>query len=163
MASGDTLLAWNAAQANLSGATNEATFDSTSDGQLVLDFDATTNEFAVFYGVMPSRYSGGGLTIKVHLAMSTASSGDVDLDVQFARLTGEDLSAVTYSTAVSQDNNTVAGSILTEFTVTLTVTSGTQMDSVVAGDFFAFKITRDAASDTATGDMELLGIEIRET
>ena len=37
------------------------------------------------------------------------------------------------------------------------------MDSVAVGEAFRLKITRDAASDDATGDAEILAVEIRET
>ena len=37
------------------------------------------------------------------------------------------------------------------------------MDSVAAGDGFRVKVTRDAASDNATGDAELWAIEVGET
>lgn len=36
------------------------------------------------------------------------------------------------------------------------------MDSVAKGEKFRLKITRDAASDTATGDLELHAVEVRE-
>ena len=42
-------------------------------------------------------------------------------------------------------------------------TNGAQMSSVVAGDYFRIKVTRDGISDTATGDAELVKVEIRET
>ena len=47
--------------------------------------------------------------------------------------------------------------------ISIAFTDGVDMDSVAAGERFRIKITRDAASDTATGDAELTGIEIRET
>ena len=51
--------------------------------------------------------------------------------------------------------------------VPTTHTNGTQMDSVAVGEKFRLKIRRDAddtsGTDDATGDMELTGIEIKET
>ena len=39
------------------------------------------------------------------------------------------------------------------------------MDSVVAGDYFRMDVNRDSsnASDTLTGDLELVFVEIKET
>ncbi|NIO43432.1 MAG: hypothetical protein GTO41_26720, partial [Burkholderiales bacterium] len=84
MASGDTLLIFRP-QDNEPPSSNYATFD-TRNQHPVLDFDATTNEDAVFSAVMPRAYSGGGLTVYIHYAMSTATSGDVDWDVAFERI-----------------------------------------------------------------------------
>jgi hypothetical protein len=47
--------------------------------------------------------------------------------------------------------------------VNVTFTDGADMDSVAVGEGFRMKITRDAASDTATGDAELRFVEIKET
>jgi hypothetical protein len=37
------------------------------------------------------------------------------------------------------------------------------MDNVQAGDGFRLKVQRDAANDDATGDAELLFVEVKET
>jgi hypothetical protein len=37
------------------------------------------------------------------------------------------------------------------------------MDSLAAGEAFRLRVTRDAASDTATGDAELLAVVLRES
>ena len=43
------------------------------------------------------------------------------------------------------------------------ITKGANMDSVVAGDLFRLRITRDVANDTLADDAELYAVEIRET
>jgi len=45
----------------------------------------------------------------------------------------------------------------------ITFTDGADMDSVAVGELYRIKITRDVANDTAAGDAELLGVEIKET
>ena len=81
MASGDTLLIFTPLH-NEPPATNPATLD-TRNQHPVLDFDATTNEDAVFSAVMPRSYAATtGLTVYIHYAMSSATSGDVDWDVE---------------------------------------------------------------------------------
>lgn len=49
----------------------------TRNAHPVLDFDASTDENAVFHGVLSHAYAGGGLTVYVHYAMSSATIGDV--------------------------------------------------------------------------------------
>ncbi|HVY55605.1 MAG TPA: hypothetical protein VHC46_07600, partial [Thermodesulfobacteriota bacterium] len=66
-------------------ASNFATID-TRNSHPVLDFDGSTNESAVFTFVMPQAYSGGGVTVYIHYAMTSATSGDIDWDVSFERV-----------------------------------------------------------------------------
>jgi len=163
MASGDTLLILTPL-ANEPPASNYATLD-VRNAHPALDFDATTNESAVFTGIMPRNYAGGGVTVYLHYAMTSATSGDIDWDVEFERI-GEgvlDIDADSFASAQSVDNTTVPGTSGNVDIVAVAFTDGAQMDSVAVGELFRLRVTRDAASDTATGDAELLGIEIIET
>lgn len=163
MASGDTLLIFTPLQ-NEPPASNYATLDIRNQHP-VLDFDASTNEDAVFRGVMPRNYGGGGLTVYIHYAMSSATSGDVDWDVAFERIGDQqqDIDADGFAAANSVDNTTVPGTSGNVDIVSVTFTDGADMDSIAAGEAFRIKITRDAASDTASGDAELIAVEIKET
>lgn len=164
MASGDTLLIFTALQ-NEPPASNFARLD-TRNGHPVLDLkDAATNEGAVFGGVMPQHYAGGGVTVYLHFAMSTATSGDVDWDVSFERI-GEgqqDLDSDGFAAVQSTDGTTVPGTSGNVGIVEVAFTDGAQMDSVAVGEGFRVKVTRDGASDTASGDAELRFVEVRET
>jgi hypothetical protein len=146
MASGDTLLIFTPLH-NEPPSTNPATLD-TRNQHPVLDFDATTNEDAVF-----------------HYAMSSATSGDVDWDVAFERIGDQqqDIDSDGFAAVNSVDNTTVPGTSGNVDIVNVTFTDGADMDSVAVGEGFRMKITRDAASDTATGDAELRFVEIKET
>lgn len=163
MASGDSLLQVNPA-ANTPPVSNFATLDLRNNHP-VLDFDATTNESSVFEGVMPQNYAGGGLTVFLHYAMSSATSGDIDWDVAFERIGDQqqDIDSDGFAAVQSVDNTTVPATSGLVDIVSIPFTDGAQMDSIAVGEKFRMKITRDAASDTATGDAELLGVEIRET
>lgn len=163
MASGDTLLIFTAAN-NVPPAATPATVD-TRNGHLLLDFDPTTNETAVFEGVMPQNYAGGGVTVLLHYAMSIATSGDIDWDVAFERIGDQvqDIDTESFAAAQSVDNTTVPGTSGLVDVVSIAFTDGAQMDSVAAGEAFRLACTRDAVSDTAAGDAELLRVEIRES
>lgn len=163
MASGDTLLIFTPL-GNEPPASNGATLD-TRNGHPVLDFDDTTNESAVFSAVMPQHYAAGGVTGYVHHSMSSATSGDVDWDISFERIGDQqlDVDADSFAAVQSVDNTTVPGTSGNVDVVSIAFTDGAQMDSVAAGELFRIKITRDAASDTATGDAELHALELRET
>lgn len=150
-------------QMNEPPASNYATLDARN-AHLVLDFDDTTNESAVFSCIMPQNYAGGGLEVYVHYSMTSATSGDVDIDVAFERIgTGQqDVDSDGFAAVQSADDQTVPGTSGHVGVVQVNFTDGAEMDSVAAGEKFRLKITRDAASDTASGDLELHGIEIRE-
>lgn len=163
MASGDTLAKFKA-QENEPTASNYATRDHRNQHP-VLDFDAATNESAVFSDIMPRAYAGGGLTVYIHYAMSTATSGDIDWDVSFERIGDQqqDIDSDSFAAANSVDNTTVPGTSGNVDIVNVTFTDGADMDSIAVGEGYRMKITRDAASDTAAGDAELRFVEIKET
>ena len=163
MASGDTLLLFTPLHGE-PPASNPATLDLRNQHP-VLDFDASTNESIVFSSVMPQAYDGGGVTVYLHYAMSSATSGDVDWDAAFERIGDQqlDIDSDSFAAVNSVDNTTVPGTSGNVDVVSIPFTDGADMDDVAAGEGFRLKVTRDAANDTATGDAELLFVEIRET
>lgn len=164
MASGDSLSKWGARACGLPSS-NFATPD-TRNSHDVLDFDAGTDESALFTGVLDPAYDGGGVTVYLTWMASSATSGNCVWGAAFERIAANshDLDSDSFATA-----NTATGAAdgtSGEVTVTtIAFTSGAQMDSVAAGELFRLKVYRDAdnGSDTMTGDAELLFVEIRET
>ena len=139
-------------------ATAFATIDQRNS-TAVLDFDDATDESAVFVSIIPEAASlGSGLKIRLHWIATSATSGNVVWDVSLERM-NTDLDADSFSTIASGTAaaNGTSG-ILTVTEITLTT-----IDSVTAGDGFRLKVTRDAnnASDTMTGDAELVVCEVR--
>lgn len=162
MSSGDTLLIFTPNN-NEPPASNYATLDTRNE-HLVLDFDDTTDESTVFSMVMPQLYAAGGVVVYIHYSMTTATSGDVDWDAAFERVGDQqqDVDSDSFAAVQSVDNTTVPGTSGLVDIVSIAFTDGAQMDSIGAGEKFRLKVTRDAASDTATGDAELHAVEIRE-
>ena len=163
MASGDTLCRF-IPQMGEPPLSNYATIDHRNNHP-VLDFDGTTNESTVFSDVMPRNYGGGGVTVYLHYSMSSATSGDIDWDVAFERIGDQqqDIDSDSFAAVNSVDNTTVPGTSGNVDIVNVAFTDGADMDSVAVGEGFRLKITRDAASDTASGDAELRFVEIKET
>jgi len=163
MASGDTLLIYTP-QMNEPPASAYATLDLRNQHP-VLDFDASTNESAVFSGVMPQNYAATtGVTAYVHWC-TASTTGDVDWDGQWERIGDQqlDIDADSFATAVSADNNAVPETSGNVDIISIAFTDSGQMDGVAAGEGFRFKLTRDATNDTAAGDAELRFLELRET
>jgi hypothetical protein len=164
MASGDTLLIFTPLH-NEPPSSNFATLD-TRNYHPVLDFDATTNESAVFSAVMPRNYAGTtGVTVYIHYSMSSAVANTVDWDVAFERIGDQqqDVDSDSFAAVNSVDNTTVPGTSGLVDIVSVAFTDGADMDSVAVGEKFRIKITRDAVSDDAAGDAELHAVEIKET
>lgn len=164
MASGDTLVTF-LPYANEPPATIYATLD-TRNGHPVLDFDGSTDEEAVFTGIMPAHYAAGGITVKVHVMFTSATTGTANIEAYIERMTEQDADADGF--AAFQDASAVPNAASgIETIASIAFTNGAAMDSVVAGNTFRLKIRRDAdgtnGTDDIVTDMELLGIEIIET
>jgi hypothetical protein len=140
-------------------ATAFATLD-TRNSIAVLDFDDTTDESAVFVGIIPEGASlGSGLKIRLHWMSTNQTSNNVVWDVSLERMT-TDLDADSFDTIASGTAaaNTTQSGILTVTEITLTT-----IDSVTAGDGYRLKVTRDAnnGSDNMSDDAELVAVEVR--
>jgi len=165
MASGNLLCSFTPQQ-NEPPSTAFATFD-TRNGYLVLDFDDTTDESAIFRGVMPDTYAGGGLVVKVLWSATSATTGSISLNVSFMSVTddADDLDVKTFAAANNVNPTTANVSGEVDY-ASITFTDGADMDNVAAGEMFFIKITRDANGTTATddlsGDMELHQVLIYE-
>ncbi len=131
----------------------------------MLDFDAGTDESAVFGGVLSRHYAGGGVTATLVWMASTATSGNCVWNAQIERGdTGTDMDSDSFATAQAATGAASGTSGAPTYTA-ITFTSGANMDSLAVGEAFRLKVTRDAdnGSDTMTGDAELLRVELKET
>lgn len=164
MASGDTLVVFGPLS-NEPAVTTFATVDSRN-GHVVLDFDAATDETAIFSAVLPRNYAGGGLTCSLRWAATSATSGNVVWTTEIERIDDGvlDIDADSFAATSSVTDAASGTSGVTKYSTT-THTSGAQMDSLAAGEMFRLRVTRVGSngSDTMTGDAELLAVEIKET
>lgn len=143
-------------------ATNYATLD-TRNGHPCLDFDTTTAEAAVWSGVMPHSYSGSGITVYVHSAATSATSGTIGWTVEIERIgTAQDVDADSFASAATITAATVSGTSGIINIGSVNIASGAAMDSLAAGEAFRIRVTRDVANDNAAGDAEVYMVEIKE-
>lgn len=168
MASGDTLVVFTAAH-NMPPATNFATLDThnTTSPILVLDFDTTTQETAIFDGIMPRNYTAADTNVTVYITWACSiASGTVGWGVTFSRIGDGQLDIDTEGWATEQiiTAATVPGTIgLTDIT-NVAITGGvTGTDSVAPGEHFRLRVRRNVSADNAADDAQLLSIEIKET
>jgi len=145
-----------------------ATLD-TRNSVPVLDFDDTTDESAVFGGVLPAHYSGGGLTVTLVWMATSATTGGVSWDVSIERHQDDafDIDSDGFAAANNSGSATTASATGEQQYTDITFTDGADMDSLAAGESFRLKVTRDANGTTATddmsGDAELIRVIVKET
>ena len=180
--------AWTSGEnftANTTTAGNHGTLTATpvacgatpdrANGVPVLDFDATVNEVAIFQGIMPQHYGGGGVTLTLRVT-STTATGDMSWSTFFKSITddvdnltnvGADPSGLKVfaapQTNAAYDAASVAGEVASETTAH---TNGAQMDSVAAGELFFLLLMRDAqdaTNDDMAADCEFVSLEMQET
>lgn len=144
-------------------ASNYATLDLRNN-RPTLDFDDTTQETAVFSGVLPAGYAGGGVTVTVFCSLTSATTGTVGWDVAFERTQAstDDIDSDSFAAAKTVTATTVPGTSGQVLALSVNVANGSEMDSLAAGELFRLRVRRDVANDTATGDAELLAVSIKE-
>jgi len=148
------------------GTSGFATLDTRSAGVAVLDFDSTALESAIFVGCLPeAAVTTSGLKVRLAWTADTVTNTDaVVWAIQWQKIdTATDLDTDAFSntvTATAAASGTAGVPVITEITITGTA----NLDSLVAGDFYRIKISRDGtnASDALTNDACLVGVEIRD-
>lgn len=138
-------------------ASNYATL-STFNSMAVLDFDAATDEAAVFVGVIPEgAVLTSGLTVIVKWLTEDVAQNDAVIGAQIMRLTG-DASSDSFDTAATTTTGAEPANEVASTSISLT-----NIDSLTAGDAFRLKVYRDAdaAGDTIAGDIKVISVELR--
>jgi hypothetical protein len=136
-----------------------ATLD-TRNSIALLDFDDTTNENAIFLGIISQgAILSSGLKIRLVWTATTATTGNCVWQAALEKMTS-DIDTDSFDTAASATATTNATSGVPNYTeITLTT-----IDSAVAGDGYRIMITRNATSgsDTMVGDAELIAVEVQQ-
>jgi len=144
-----------------------ATLD-TRNMHPVLDFDASTQEYAVFSELLPPSYGGGGLTCDIWWASTDQTSGAVSWGIAFEELDvdGQDMDAdITFAYNFASCTTAAVTGDLDKCTISFT--DGADMDNWSAGIPGRVKIQRDAdggdGTDDMTNDAELRMLVCNET
>ncbi len=155
------------------GLPESAHFPSTSFPQLtqsnqrpVLGYDAATDETAYWTDIAPQGLTGA-ITVVVTIAMASATSGTVGIQAQIEAITDADATDTDATTSFDSVNNsastTVPGTAGYIKQISITMTNA---DSMAAADYYRLSVNRDAdgsaITDSATGDMYLLAVELRD-
>ena len=125
----------------------------------VLDFDASTAEYAQFSIAMPKSWNLGTVTFQAFWTPSTTNTGNCIFGLQGVSCGDSDTIDVAYGTGVEVTDagiGTVEDQQITSESGAVTITAA------AVGEQTYFQLYRDAAdgSDTFTGDARVLGIRL---
>lgn len=158
-ASGTKTLAVFTPRENQPPASAFATLD-TRNSVAVLDFDAATDESAIYPAIVPEAADlASGLSVRITWMATTATTGNVRWRVALER-GSTDLDADSFDTA-AEANGAANGTSGIPTTTSITLTT---IDSVAVGEPYRLRVSRvgsDATNDTMTGDAELISVEVR--
>lgn len=126
-------------------------------------FDAATDETVHLMGVAPQGLTGT-LTLVVFYRMASATSGNIYFRAAVEAITPGDALDTDASSSfdtINTGNGAVPATAGYVSSISITLTNA---DSIAAGDMFRIELGRDAdnASDTATGDAQVLRVELRD-
>ena len=160
MASGNSMF-FAAALANSPPTTSAATFNVRNNTP-VYEFDNSNVQTALFQGLMPRNYTGGGITVLIEWAAKTDTSNTTTWAVAFERhQDGTDTIAADSFAAEQSTTSTAPGTSGVVKYTTISFTDGAQMDNVAAGEFFRLKVRRTGGS--MAGLSQLIALEGKET
>ena len=133
---------------------------ATRPDMKVLDFDASTDEFAQFSIAMPKSWNEGTLTYQVYWSPASTNTGDCIFGLQAVACADNDTIDVAYGTAVNVTDagiGTVEDQQISSESGALTVAG-----SPAAGELTYFQLFRDAnaGGDTFSADARVLGVKI---
>lgn len=165
MASGNRLAEWGWGS-NEPPTTLPAEFDVRGDDHPVWDFDAGQSERTVYSAVLGNHYSGGGFTVTIHYAMSSAvSPATVRFDGEVERI-GDEVQDIDSESFAAAQSVTDTVPVVNGHTgvATILMADGAEIDNLVVGEEFRFRLTRDHdhADDDAAGDLEVKKVVINE-
>ena len=125
----------------------------------VLDFDASTAEYAQFSIAMPKSWNEGTVTFQAFWSPSTTNTGDCLIGLQGVSVANDSTSYVVFGTAIDV---TDTGTGTVEDVLVSPVSAAVTIASAAADTYTYFQVVRNAAAggDTFTGDVRLLGIKL---
>jgi hypothetical protein len=133
---------------------------ATRPDMKVLDFDASTDEFAQFSVAFPKSWNEGTITYQVYWTPGSTNTGNCIFGLQGVACADSDTIDVAYGTAVTVTDagiGTVEDQQITSESGAVTIAG-----SPAAGELTYFQLFRDAndGSDTFSADARVLGVKI---
>ena len=126
----------------------------------VLDFDASTEEFAQFSVAFPKSWNEGTVTFQMYWTPSNTNTGNVLMQLMGVACGDSDTTDVVFGTAQTITDagiGTVEDQQVSAVSSAITIAGSPAVDQQT---YFQLKRNADDGSDTFTGDCRLLGVKI---
>ena len=120
----------------------------------------SANAQAFFTDIMPSVYTSGGMSLRIHWVVASAITNSAGWRVSVERGAAQDHDSDGFATAVTAALVSANGTSGIPSISTVDV-SGASLDGVGAGDLYRIKLQGNGT--TVTDIVQFLGMEIRET
>ncbi len=133
---------------------------ATRPDMKVLDFDASTDEFAQFSVAFPKSWNEGTVTYQVYWTPSSTNTGDCIFGLQGVAIGDDDTIDVVYGTAIDITDagiGTVEDQQVSAVSSAITIAGSPAVDQQT---YFQLYRDANAGGDTFTGDARVLGIKI---
>jgi len=133
---------------------------ATRPDMKVLDFDASTDEFAQFSVAFPKSWNEGTVTYQVYWTPSNTDTGDCIFGLQGVAIGDDDTIDVVYGTAIDITDagiGTVEDQQVSAVSSAITIAGSPAVDQQT---YFQLYRDANAGGDTFTGDARVLGIKI---
>jgi hypothetical protein len=133
---------------------------ATRPDMKVLDFDASTDEFAQFSIAFPKSWNEGTVTYQVYWTPSSTDTGDCIFGLQGVAIGDGDTIDVAYGTAVTVTDagiGTIEDQQVSAVSSAITIAGSPAVDQQT---YFQLYRDANAGGDTFTGDARVLGIKI---
>jgi hypothetical protein len=126
----------------------------------LLDFDASTNEYAQFAIAMPKSWNLGTVTFQAFWSPSSVDTGNALIGLQGVGVADDATADIAFGTAV--DVTDAGGGAVEDVLVSPVSTAVTIAGTPADDEYTFFQVYRNATSvsDTFTGDVRLLGIKL---
>ena len=125
----------------------------------VLDFDASSDEFAQFSIAFPKSWNEGTITFQPYWTVTGTNSGTVAWELSGIAMSSDDSINVAFGSPVATTalaHSTTSNDLMVSAESNAITIAGTP----AVGDCCFFQINRDTSADTQTGDARLVGIKL---
>jgi hypothetical protein len=133
---------------------------ATRPDMKVLDFDASTPEYAQFSVAFPKSWNEGTVTYQVFWTPSTTNTGNCTFQLQGVAVGDGDTIDIAYGTGITVTDaaiGTVEDQQVSPVSSAVTIAGSPAVDQQT---YFNFLRSADTGADTFTGDARVLGIKI---
>ena len=139
---------------------NQVETTATRPDLKVLDFDASTAEYAQFAIAMPKSWNLGTVTFQAFWSPSSTDTGNALIGLQGVGVANDDTADIAFGTAI--DVTDAGGGAVEDVLVSPVSAAVTIAGTPADDDYTFFQVVRNATAggDTFTGDVRLLGIKL---